>query len=153
MLDKDLIITQLSFASAEEAIRFGGKLLFERGYVKECYIESVLERERIFPTGLPTEPVSIAIPHTNSDCVIKSSMCMMVLDEPLKFSQMGDADIPVMAKIIIMLAVSSAEGHLEFLSNLLTILSEKTLLERISHAHSKDEIYELMLASGECFKI
>lgn len=152
MLNRDLIITNLSFASAEEAIRFGGKLLYEKGYVEERYIESVLEREKVYPTGLPTDPVPIAIPHTNSDCVIKSSMCMMILDEPLKFYQMGDLETPVMAKIVMMLAVGSAEGHLEFLSELLTILSEYSLLEQISQTPSADEIYDILLASGDCFK-
>jgi len=152
VLDKDLIRTELSFESAEDAIRYGGNLLWQKGYVEERYIELVLEREKVFPTGLPTEPIPIAIPHTDSGCVIKTSMCMLVLKEPLEFKQMGDIDKPIRVRIVMLLAVSSAEGHLEFLSGLMTILSGESLLVDICSAGSVEEIYEILLSFGDFFK-
>ena len=63
---KSLVFIDVAFDTAEQVIRFGADELYKTGYVKESYGASVAERERDFPTGLPTEPYGIAIPHTNS---------------------------------------------------------------------------------------
>ena len=67
MIDKNLIVKGGSFQNYEEAIKFGGRLLYENGYVDSGYTDSVLEREAQFPTGLPTQGVPMAIPHTGSE--------------------------------------------------------------------------------------
>lgn len=48
----------------KEAIEIAGKPLLERKIVKPGYIQQVLDRELKYPTGFPTKPTGIAIPHS-----------------------------------------------------------------------------------------
>lgn len=144
MIDRQLIVMKEDFSDYEEAIRYGGDLLFKHGYVKDTYTESVLERERNYPTGLPTEPVFVAIPHTGSEHVIKSMFCLMVFNKPVLFHQMGSKDEMIPAEIMLMLAIDGGEKHLEFLSGIMGIFSESSVLERIETAKSKEEICDIL---------
>lgn len=40
-------------------------LLKEKGYVRDSFLDAILAREKAYPTGLPTLPVAIALPHTD----------------------------------------------------------------------------------------
>jgi len=59
------------------------------GYVSEEFAEDVWEREKIFPTGLPTQPFGVAIPHADPDHVKQSAVCLGILNSPVFFNQMG----------------------------------------------------------------
>jgi len=38
------------------------------GYVKESYADGILKREEIYPTGLTTGQINVAVPHTDCHC-------------------------------------------------------------------------------------
>ena len=50
--------------------------LFASGMVKASFSGAVIKREEVFPTGLPTEPVGVAIPHTDSEHVLKNALAV-----------------------------------------------------------------------------
>ena len=128
LIDSQLIVREKNFPDCEAAIRYGGSILYRLGYVKDTYTDSVLAREKLFPTGLPTQPVPIAIPHTGSEHVNRSMFCMIVFDNPVMFRQMG----------------SEEERHLEFLSDILGIFSDGSVLTRIRAAGSAEEICSIL---------
>ena len=66
LLKEKLIFIDVEAKDREEAIGKMAKELYKKGYVKESYINAILDREKVFPTGLPTEEVGVAIPHTDS---------------------------------------------------------------------------------------
>lgn len=57
--EKKYIITKLSCNSKEELLSQLGGVLEDKGYVKDTYVDAILEREKIFPTGLPTAGVAV----------------------------------------------------------------------------------------------
>lgn len=144
MFDRDLVLTNKTFYNAEEAIKFGGELLYEKGYVKKEYADSVWERERIYPTGLPTDPIYVAIPHTDVTYVKKSTCCIIHLKESVEFHQMGDEKTVLPVKLIIMLAIDSVDAHLEILSKIMNLLSGEDALEKIYNSVSSDEILKII---------
>lgn len=144
MIDRQLIIRGKNFPDSEAAIRYGGEILHRLGYVKDTYTDSVLVREKLFPTGLPTQPVPIAIPHTGSEHVNKSMFCMVVFDRPVMFRQMGSEEELIPAEIMMMLASDGSEKHLEFLSDVLGIFSDGSVLTRIREAGSAEEIWGIL---------
>ena len=144
MLDMDLIFTDLTFETPEQAIRYGAQAMWQHGYVKKEYAESVLEREEQFPTGLPTEPFGIAIPHTNSSFVNKDAVCMIRLAHSLPFRQMGDSDTRVDVRLLFLLAVSVGDTHIELLSKLMEMFSDEILLKQMMTAADKETIAEIL---------
>lgn len=141
---KSLVFIDRAFDTAEQVIRFGADELYKNGYVKESYGASVAERERDFPTGLPTEPYGIAIPHTNSSHVLKNGLCMLRLKSPVRFRQMGDEEEIVDARLVILLAVESGDGHMDLLTDLMELFSDEELLEKIASAETKEDILSLL---------
>ena len=65
------------------------KVLIDAGFVHESYKDAVIERERVFPTGLPTQGINVAIPHTDSIHVKKEGFLVGVLEQPVTFEMMA----------------------------------------------------------------
>ena len=110
LIDSQLIVREKNFPDCEAAIRYGGSILYRLGYVKDTYTDSVLAREKLFPTGLPTQPVPIAIPHTGSEHVNRSMFYMIVFDNPVMFRQMGSEEERIPAEIMLLLAIDGMES-------------------------------------------
>ncbi len=144
MFEKNLVFGEQLFKNAEEAIRFGAAKLFVAGYVTEGYADSVVEREREFPTGLPTVPYGIAIPHTDSRFVKKSGICCMRLKEPLSFRQMGAGEETIEVYFVLLLAISDGAEHMDLLSGLMELFSNEELLEQLERAADEEGIIEIL---------
>ncbi len=71
-IHEDIILLGVDATDREDAIRQLGKVMFDKGYVKDTYVDAVITREKSFPTGLPTEEVKVAIPHTDTTHVNSS---------------------------------------------------------------------------------
>lgn len=145
LFDRDMIRTGAQAADTEEAIRLLGGMMSSKGYVEEAYWEDVLKREETFPTGLPTQPVAIAIPHADPDRVIKSGIAIAVFEQPVKFRIMGSNDPDTLdAPVVFMLALKDFKQQTAVIRDLLTLIQSKGTIEGIYKGESADEIYELI---------
>src|SRR5690606_25252813 len=88
-LDKELALINIDAASKEEVLELLGNKLLDKGFVKEGIVASVLQREASYPTGLPTQPHGVAIPHTDGDMVNESKIAFASLKNPVGFTAMG----------------------------------------------------------------
>jgi PTS system galactitol-specific IIA component len=62
----------------EEMLQIASKELYKKGYVKESFIKSVIDRERTNPTGLQVEDlINVAIPHTDIEHVIHPTIVIV----------------------------------------------------------------------------
>lgn len=143
-IDKDLIMVGLHVETKEEALEKMGRQLFEQGYVTEEFIPSVLKREQEYPTGLPTLPYAIAIPHTDSDKVIEPKIAIATLKETVPFSVMGNSNMEVDVKIIFMLALDSPDKQLETLKKLTGIFQNKEAVEKFGNVQNVKECEKLL---------
>mgnify|MGYP001282271984 CR=1 FL=1 len=89
LLDENLVFIDADVATSEDAINLMASRLRELGYVKEGYAQMVLDREKVFPTGLPGKSMCIAIPHTDPTLVVKPAIGVIVPKEPVEFSMWG----------------------------------------------------------------
>lgn len=144
MFERNLVFGEKLFENAEEAIRFGAEKLFFAGYVTEGYADSVVKREKEFPTGLPTVPFGIAIPHTDSAFVKKSGICCMRLKKPLPFRQMGDGEAVIEVYFVLLLAISDGAEHVDLLSGLMELFSSEDTLEQLRRATDEEGIIEIL---------
>ena len=105
-------------------------------------------REQEFPTGLPTEPVGVAIPHADPDNVLKSAVCVGVLTEPVSFTQMGiDTSLRVDAPLIFMLAIKEKEKQVVMIQQLVEMIQNPNLLTSLTAAKDSTEVFNLITAS------
>lgn len=132
----------------EDVIRTLAGRLVETGYVNEGFGQDVWDREQEFPTGLPTEPVGVAIPHADPDHVIKSAVCMGALTEPVSFTQMGlDASQSVEALLVFMLAIKEKEKQVVMIQQLVEMIQNPTLLTSLTAVRDADQAFKLISAS------
>ncbi len=131
MLNEDLIFAGKEFSNPEEAITFLAKKLYEFGYVKEGYLEAVLEREQKFPTGLYLGDINVAIPHADIKYANKSGIAIVVLKNPVKFKRMDNPSEEVPVHIIFLLVIVQPDEYVKFLSKLTSAFGNQEFLSKI----------------------
>lgn len=133
VLCEENIVLGLKSVSKEEAIVMTGQKLFENGYVKEEYIEAMLEREKIMTTYMG---MGVAIPHGVNEAkkeILSSGIVILQFPEGIDFD--GE-------KAYLMIGIAGVGNeHLEILSNIAIVLDDE-LTERLKDSNSKAELLE-----------
>jgi PTS system galactitol-specific IIA component len=146
ILDAELILVGLDASGVEDAIRKLGRLLLEKGCVKDAFIDGVLNREKEFPTGLPTKPVGVALPHTDPEHVNQTRIAIGTLAAPLEFRAMGTREGTVAVRIIFLMALKEEDERVAMLQQLAELLSNPEVVEKLGAARNADEIVGLLHA-------
>lgn len=113
----------------EEAITLCGNALIENKCIGKGFITACIEREKEFPTGLPTL-IPVAIPHAASDEVKITSVCVLKLEDPVTFNRMDDSTQKVEARLIFNLAIKGSSEHIEFLQNLIAFVMDEEKVKK-----------------------
>ncbi|MBU5439099.1 PTS sugar transporter subunit IIA [Tissierella sp. MSJ-40] len=144
MFREDLILFNMEAKDNKDAIEQLANKLLSKGIVKESFVEAIKAREDNYPTGLPTETIGVAIPHTDAIHVNEGALAIGLLKEPVAFQMMGMPEETVNVSVIFMMALNEAHGHLEMLQKLMGIFQEKELLIKINEAKTPEEIAEVL---------
>ena len=147
VLKEDLIIENLDAATKEDALKAMSGILLDKGYVKDTFQAAILERERLYPSGLPMEGHKIAIPHTDAEHVNKSVILFARLAKPLDFASMGDPDEKIQVQLISMFALAEKKAIGKMLEVLITSYSDNEVLDAILKAPSAKAIYDILYRS------
>lgn len=136
-----LIIVNFQARDKETVVRELGLLLLKYGYVNEGFIEAVLEREKKFPTGLPTE-IPVAVPHTEAGYCNQNAIAIATLSNAVTFHEMGNCNKELQVSIVVMLAIKEPEEQIRWLQKLVTIFKHKDYLEKLMAANTSRELSE-----------
>ena len=136
---KNILVNE-AVQSAEEIIRKLGRLLYNSGYVKDTYVQAVLDREEIFPTGLHIPSLGFAIPHTDAKHVNQSAVAVATLSKPVVFKAMDNPEVDIPVTMVMMLAISDPKKVIESLTKVISILEYETTIDKIKNATTKKEI-------------
>ncbi|WP_214780578.1 PTS sugar transporter subunit IIA [Exiguobacterium sp. s22] len=142
--DETLILQEIVADRFEDVLDKMANHLYELGIVKESYIEAVLEREKTYATGLPTNSYSVAIPHTDSEHVNEKAISLAILKNPVPFGIMGEANAQTPVKLVFMLAMDEKESQLTLLQNLMQIFQNENTLEALATETSKSTIRQIL---------
>lgn len=143
--NRDIIVYPLMAEDSTDAIRQIGHVMEQQGYIKSSYTAAVLEREKIFPTGLALQNTSIAIPHaTPEGNVLKNGIAVARLAKPVAFHSMEDFDRTTQADLIFLLALEEIHQHLDVLKQLFTTFQQPAVLQALRDACSPDELLEIL---------
>ncbi|WP_088036182.1 PTS mannitol transporter subunit IICBA [Evansella clarkii] len=139
--DDDLLLEEnifmgKEFSTKEEAIRFAGEVLVKGGYVKDSYVEAMIEREEITSTYMGN---NVAIPHGTEEAkkaVIKSGFTVIQVPNGVDFN--GEQ-----AKLIF--GIAGKDGtHLEILSGIAIICSEQENVDQMVKAKTVKELMDII---------
>ncbi|BES64242.1 PTS sugar transporter subunit IIA [Gottschalkiaceae bacterium SANA] len=144
ILENQNVLLGVDAKNQREAIQILGNQMVENGFIKEAYIDAVIEREMQYPTGLPTEGVKVAIPHANANHVIQSTIGVMTLSKPVTFCSMGDATEELDVELIFLLANTDQSDQPESLQRLMQCFSEEEALLKMKAATTEDEILTVL---------
>lgn len=141
---KENVIIGLQVKDRNDAIMKIVQLLVTNGHVKETYYDAVVAREEIYPTGLPTEGVRIAIPHASSEDIIESTIGMAILETPVVFKNMADDSEELDVKIVFLIANSASTEQPKILKQLMEKFSDEDLLISLSESQSVEVVMDLI---------
>ena len=118
--------------------------LYAAGSVSDGYVDAVLEREKLLPTGLSLGAVCVAIPHTDDIAAIRqSAVAIGVLKETVAFGSLVDPHEQLPVRVVFLLAMQDASRQLIALKYLMRAFQDKTVVRRLSQASSQEDITAL----------
>lgn len=138
MATKYLVI-QGTANSSEEAITLCGEALHKAGVVGEDFASACVEREKNFPTGLPTE-IPTAIPHVKVEGIKENAICLLKLESPVVFRRLDDDTEQVETDLIFNLAIKDPNEHLQVLQRMMEFLNNKEVLLKCKELSNEETV-------------
>lgn len=148
-LDTANIIFDMDAADRDDCIKQLAALMQRNGYIGEDYVDCVIQRENEYPTGLPTDGVQVAIPHSNKGTVYKTGIGVAVLKSPVSFFNMVDKSEALNVELVFMIANTDPDKQLSDLRKLMCCFSEECTLVDMKKATTADEIVKIIRCFNE----
>lgn len=145
LLHEENILLEIQAEDAAGVIRILADSLVTSGIAEDGYAEDAIAREQTFPTGLPTQPIAVAIPHADPDHLLRSGVALGVLSNPVTFGQMGtDGSTTVDASAVFLLAIREKEKQVEMIGQLVALIRSGNFLEMLMKAGNSRQALELV---------
>jgi PTS system galactitol-specific IIA component len=132
------------YTSNLEVLSAMGGLFEEYVDVRPGYTEALIQREREFPTGLPTTPYGVAIPHADGRYVIQPGLAVCTLKRPILFREMGNPQNAVSVKLAILIALPEAQqtAQVTILQWLLSLIQHQPFLEDVARCEVHSQVLQ-----------
>ena len=129
--------------SAQRVIKFTGSVSQEAlltrlaeslqadGLVKPGFALGVIEREKIYPTGIFMETHSVAIPHTEYEHVNHTGFAIAINLAGVKFQRTDDPEESVAPKIVVMMAIDKNCEKVTIIQSLFALLADRDRINDI----------------------
>ena len=131
LMISDYFIQEIDFDDIFEAIKYLATSLYKKHYVKEEYIQSIIDREKICPTCIGNE---ILLPHGDIKFVKQSILCFARLKKPIKL------DNGQLISIIIMLPYKNddREEFRELFKEIELLIDDNEMIKKLNSCNIKD---------------
>jgi galactitol PTS system EIIA component len=145
LLKPEHIRVDMSVSDSLSAIQLLNEVLVATGNTSVEFAEDACKRELTFPTGLPTQPIAVAIPHADPAHVQSSAVAIGTLRSPVEFAQMGtDGSVRLDVHVIFLLAIKEQEKQVEMIQQLMKVIQNSSLLIAILKASGPHEIRDVI---------
>jgi PTS system galactitol-specific IIA component len=143
-VDERLFAVGVEAVDREALLRSMSAQLLDAGLVKDTFAEALLAREAVYPTGLPTAVMRVAIPHTDVEHVVAPAIAVARLASPVEFGEMGRSDGAVDVELVIVLAVADKSAQLGLLQALIGMFSDAELMTALRDADTAHDLFTLI---------
>ncbi|MFT8930644.1 MAG: PTS sugar transporter subunit IIA [Sporolactobacillus sp.] len=125
--------------------------LYCQGFVNKDYKDGLVKREENFPTGLMTQYLNIALPHSDTCFIEQPFICVVRIKDPITVKQMGDnQEIEVRNFLFLGIKDPSKQvGLLQFLMELFQDESFVSMFQSIDNEKSMFQLFEKKISEPE----
>ncbi len=148
MFDKKIALFNQKAENRDEALALLAEEFVKAKVVEDNFLEGIMAREAVFPTGLELNKMGVAIPHTDPEYVKENQIGFMTLEKPVTFKFMGDVNQDVEVSVIFMMALKEGEKQIEMLPKLMDLFMIDDIMEALKEAETYDDYYEIISKSG-----
>ncbi|MFK3706253.1 PTS system galactitol-specific IIA component [Raoultella sp. BIGb0138] len=99
--------------------------LLADGLVKPGFIDGVLTREQVYPTGIFMETHSVAIPHTEFEYVNQTGFAIGINLAGVTFQRTDEPEEAVVPQIVVMMAIDKTCEKVAIIQSLFALLADR----------------------------
>ena len=143
---KDLVFC-LEADNQEQLFDQVATLLEEKKVVTDTYRSALIEREKMFPTGLDMEFLgkdlpNVAIPHTDTIHNLTENVVVVRLAKPVTFHNMIAPDQEVEVSLLFFIINNSSSSQTNILAQLMDFFTGDGHLEALSKITEPEALYQ-----------
>ena len=142
MFGRGLTLLDIDVSSQEDFFNRIGQELYAHHLVKESFIQGIKQREAKYPTGLPSFPYPVAIPHCDPEHVLVNSISIVRFKKSIKFKEMGSMDKELSVLFAFVLTIDGIQ-QVPVLKELMTLFMDEKIMNRLLTANL-NEVSELI---------
>lgn len=137
LIDKKRYSFHEGFDTWEDAIAASCRPLIEDGAITDDYVGAIIANVKKFGPYIVIAP-NICIPHAQEGVVgvNETAVCFMQTKKPVHFSDDAEQD----ARLFFVLASTDSNKHLENLSNLVGVIEDEAVVDKLLEANSKEDL-------------
>lgn len=117
---------------------------FEEGKLEETYLDSIIKREKEYPTGLYLDSYNIAIPHTDAEHTKEEFVAIIKPNSQVSFMNMEDPDEALEVDLIFLLALKNSENQLAVLQEVMQIIQDEAVIKNILESKNNEDIIKTL---------
>ena len=146
---KDLVFC-LEADNQEQLFDQVATLLEEKKVVTDTYRSALIEREKMFPTGLDMEFLgkdlpNVAIPHTDTIHNLTENVVVVRLAKPVTFHNMIAPDKEVEVSLLFFIINNSSSSQTNILAQLMDFFTGNGHLEALSKLTEPEAMFQYIL--------
>lgn len=137
---RESLLVNADVENWEAAVEKVGELLLNIGAIEEKYIQAMINKVHELGSYIVIAP-QIAMPHARpEDGAKETNFALITLKNGINFGH--EKNDPV--KLVIGLAATDSNLHIEALAELMELLGTEGMLEKIISSKSEDELYSYL---------
>lgn len=143
LFDKNLVYLDEVFDTSEEFLKYIGQILENTTLTKGGFTKALLEREKMYPTALPSVPFPVAIPHCDPDYIKEERIVCVRFKKPVRFTEMGTEDKNIDVHFAFVLLIKEKK-QVSVLQTLMPIFMNDLFMRSLKEIDDKEKFIEKM---------
>jgi PTS system ascorbate-specific IIA component len=141
LIDKKRYSFHEGFEKWEDAVEAACKPLLEDGAIEHSYVDCIISNVKKYGAYIVIAP-NICIPHAQENVkgVNETAICFMRTKDPVHFSDDPEQD----ARLFFVLASTDNNVHLENLSNMVGLIDDEEVVQKLLDAESREDLEEII---------
>lgn len=148
MFQPDLIDLQVTVQDEEELFELIAQRLQQAKYVNSGYLEGINSREKTFPTGLITEYLNIALPHSDTEYIERPFIYIVRTTKPIKVKQMGDNQ-EMEVRDFFFLGIKEPSKQVGLLQELMVLFQNEGFVSELKETTENEAVFNLFMKQWE----
>ncbi len=129
-----IFVWDVNASNRYELLSSLAKKLQEMGYVKETYLNALVNREENYPTGLVVRnDFNVAIPHADVEHVNEEALVVVKTNRKVTFRKMDEPNVEIPVDVVFLLVIKEPKGYVKFLATLTELFTKEEFIETIRH--------------------